>query len=86
MNGNHFNGTINFSEAKIKIFQDGLGINMDLLASVRISFNKFPVITFKLKSEIIVEQNIKSIFRLHKTISFKERIKNRDNRMQSNWN
>ena len=39
LNGSLFNGTVNFSEAKIKIFQDGLGINTDLLASVKISFN-----------------------------------------------
>ena len=63
---NLFNGTVNFSEAKIKIFKDGLGINTDLLASVKNSYNKCPVITFKLNSEIIVEQNIKkSILQLH---------------------
>ena len=60
LNGALFNGTINFSEAKIKIFKDGLGLDTALLAKVKILFNKCPVITFKLKSNINVEQIIKS--------------------------
>ena len=48
-NGNQFIGTVNYSEAKIKIFQDGLGLDAGLLGTVKISFNKCPVVTFKLK-------------------------------------
>ena len=51
LNGKLFNGTVNFSEAKTKIFQDGLGLDANLLGTVQIKFNKCPVITFKLKSK-----------------------------------
>ena len=60
MNGKQFIGTVNFSEAKIKIFQDGLGLNAGLLGTVKISFNKCPLVTFKLKSKINVTQSIKN--------------------------
>ena len=30
LNGKHFNGTVNFSEAKVKIFQDGLVLSLSL--------------------------------------------------------
>ena len=52
LNGQQFYGTINYSEAKIKIFQDGLGLDTGLLKGVKITFNKCPIITFKLNSEI----------------------------------
>ena len=39
LNGRLFNGTVNFSEAKVKIFQAGLGLETGLLRSVKISFN-----------------------------------------------
>ena len=52
LSGKPFNGTVNYSEAKIKVFQDGLGLDANLLGSVKISFNKCPVISFKLKSKI----------------------------------
>ena len=50
LNGRIFNGTVNFSEAKSKIFRDGLGLDTGLLGTVKISFNKCPIITFKLKN------------------------------------
>ena len=59
LNGGHFIGTVNFSEAKKKIFQDGLGLDADLLERVRINFNKCPVVTFKLKSKINITQKIR---------------------------
>ena len=34
LNGKQFIGTVNFSEAKIKIFQDGLGLDGGLLGTV----------------------------------------------------
>ena len=34
LNGKQFIGTVNFSEAKNKIFQDGLGLDADLLGTV----------------------------------------------------
>ena len=55
-----FNGTVNFSVAKIKIFQDGLGLDANLLSSVKINFNKCPNVTFRLKSKINVRLSIKS--------------------------
>ena len=61
LNGKQFIGTVNFSEAKIKIFQDGLGLDAGLLGTVKISFNKCPTITFKLKSKINVTQSIKNL-------------------------
>ena len=46
LNGKISNGTVNFSEAKIKVFQDGLGLNTGLLGSVKITYNKCPIITY----------------------------------------
>ena len=46
LNGKLFNGTVNYSEAKTKIFKDGLGLDPNLLGTVRINFNKFPIITY----------------------------------------
>ena len=40
LNGKPFIGTVNYSEAKIKIFQDGLGLDANLLGTVKIGFNK----------------------------------------------
>ena len=48
LNGRMFNGTVNFSEAKDNIFQVGLGLDTGLLGSVKITFKKCPVISFKL--------------------------------------
>ena len=61
LNGKLFNGTVNFSEAKSKIFQDGLGLDANLLGTVQIKFNKCPVITFKLKSKINVALSIRHL-------------------------
>ena len=44
LNGTEYKGTVNFSEDKIKIFQVGLGLDTGLLGSVKITFNKCPVI------------------------------------------
>ena len=49
LNGKQFIGTVNFSEAKMKIFKDGLGLDAGLLETVKINFTKCPVVTFKLK-------------------------------------
>ena len=40
-NGRLFNGTVNFSEAKVKIFQDDLGLDVGLPEAVKISFKRF---------------------------------------------
>ena len=53
LNGILFNGTINFSEAKIKIFKDGLGLDTALLATVRISFN-LSLNSFKIKCKSLL--------------------------------
>ena len=60
LNGKLFNGTVNFSEVKIKMFEDGLGLDAGLLETVKINFNKCPVVTFKLKSKINVPLSIKN--------------------------
>ena len=44
LNGKMFIGTVNYSEAKTKVFQDGLGLDANLLSTVQIKFNKCPVI------------------------------------------
>ena len=41
LNGKPFIGTVNFSEAKNKIFKDGLGLDVGLLDVVKISFSKY---------------------------------------------
>ena len=61
LNGKQFIGTVNFSEAKVKIFQDGLGLDAGLLGTVKITFNKCPVVTFKLKSKINVTHGIQNL-------------------------
>ena len=58
LNEGSFNGTVNFVEAKIKVFQDGLGLDANLLSTVKINLNKCPKITFKLKSKINVGVSI----------------------------
>ena len=41
LNGEDFKGTITYTEATVKIFQQGLGLSTDILHSVKMSFNKF---------------------------------------------
>ena len=60
LNGKKFIGTVTFSEAKTKIFKEGLGLDADLLETLKIGFNKCPVINFKLKSKINVRKSIKN--------------------------
>ena len=60
LNDKPFLGTVNFSEAKLKNFQDGLGLNSCLLNGVNITFNKCPVVTFKLHSKININLCIKN--------------------------
>ena len=60
LNGETFHGTVNYSEAKIKIFQDGLGLDPSLLDCVKITFNQCPLVTYKLNSEINVATSIKN--------------------------
>ena len=43
LNGKSFIGTVNYSEAKIKIFQDGMGLDVGLLETVKIHFNNVSV-------------------------------------------
>ena len=52
LNGKTFHGSVNYSETKVKIFQDGLGLDPNILDCVKIAYNKCPVITYKLKSKI----------------------------------
>ena len=60
LNGKPFIGTVNFNETKIKIFKDGLGLDVGLLGTVKITFKKCPVVTFKLKSKINIKSSIKN--------------------------
>ena len=60
LNGKSFIGTVNFSEAKTKIYKDGLGLDVGLLDTVKISFNNCPIVTFKLKTKINVALSIKN--------------------------
>ena len=66
LNGKLFNGKVNYIETKTKIFQDGLGLDPNLISSVQIYFNKCPIITFKLKSKINVILSIKEyLYQMH---------------------
>ena len=58
MNVAPFTGTVNYSEAKNKVFINGLGLNPAILSSVKLSFRKFPILTFKLNETIIIENLI----------------------------
>ena len=53
INGKQFIGTVNFSEAKIKIFEDGLGLNAGLLGPVKITFNNSRSLYITIQSIII---------------------------------
>ena len=69
LNGKQFIGAVNFSKANTKIFQDGLGLDAGLLGTVKIGFNKYPIVTFKLKSKINVTRIISHVCRLYKFIA-----------------
>ena len=60
LNGKAFIGTVNYSEAKTKIFHEGMGLDPSLLDSVKKKFNKCPVVHYKLKSKINVTESIKN--------------------------
>ena len=55
INGKPFKGTVTFKEAKHEIFQGKLGYEQTLLHSIRTTFNGCPVIKFKLKSQINID-------------------------------
>ena len=52
INKSTFRSTINYTEAKEKIFIKGLGLSQSLLSSVKMTFNKHPSVHFKLKKGI----------------------------------
>ena len=52
MNESTFRGTINYTEAKDKIFNKRLGLPTTLLSTVRMTFNKYPSVHFKLNKDI----------------------------------
>ena len=58
INGEEFKGTITYTEAAVKIFQQELGLQADVLHSIKMSFNKFRTISFKLKKQIDIDELI----------------------------
>ena len=63
-------------KAKIKIFKDGLGLDPVLLSGVKLTFNKCPVVTYKLHSKINVATSIKNkLFNFTRTYHSKGKLK-----------
>ena len=56
LNGEEFKGTITYTEATVKIFQQELGLQSGDLHSVKMSFNKFRTVSFKLKRQIDIDE------------------------------
>ena len=56
LNGEDFKGTITYTEATMKIFQQGLGLSASILHSVKMSFNKCRIVSFKLKKQINIDE------------------------------
>ena len=56
MNGERFNGSITLKEAKDGIFVGKLGLSINLIHSIKMSFAKCRTITFKLSEQINVDQ------------------------------
>ena len=56
MNGEDFKGTISYTEATVKIFQQELGFSIDIIHSVKMSFNKFRMVSFKLKKQVNIDE------------------------------
>ena len=52
LNKSAFRGTINYTEAKNKIFEKGLGLQPNLLCSVKMTFKDYPTVHFKLNNKI----------------------------------
>ena len=55
INESDFKGTINYSEAKEKIFMEELGLPVQLLHSLKMSYTNLRTISFKLKNQINLE-------------------------------
>ena len=56
INGEEFKGTITYTEATVKIFQQGLGLTNEILHAVKMLFNKFRIVSFKLKNQINIDE------------------------------
>ena len=56
LNGKVFKGTITYTEATVKIFQQELGLSADILHSVKMSFTRCRIVSFKLKKQINIDE------------------------------
>ena len=56
INGEDFKGTVTYTEATVKIFQQELGFSADILHAVKMSFNKYRTPSFKLKKQINIDE------------------------------
>ena len=56
INGEDFRGTITYTEATLKIFQNKLGLPNDILHSVKMSFSKCRLVSFKLKKQVNIDE------------------------------
>ena len=66
MNESTYRGTINYTGAKKKIFCNGLGLSLELLSAVRMTFKTHPIIQFKLTEEIDITTIPKSSFTIER--------------------
>ena len=55
-----FKGTIKLKEAKTKIYKEAMGLPRDNLHAIEIEFRGHPVITYRLKKQINVDQTFES--------------------------
>ena len=56
INGEDFKGAITYTEANIKIYQQKLGLRPENLHSVNMSFNKYRIVSFKLREQINIDE------------------------------
>ena len=56
INGKDFKGTITYTEATVKIYQDKFGLQADNLHSIKMSFSTCRVVSFKLRSQINIDE------------------------------
>ena len=56
LNGETFNGTITYTEAAVKVFQQELGLSTDILHSVKMAYSRCRTVTFKLKKQVNIDE------------------------------
>ena len=76
INGNEFKGTITYTEAMVKIYQQKLGLPVENLHAIKMSYSTCRVVTFKLENKIKIDEMLdREEFNLSLN-SFKIKMKN----------